>query len=140
MKEDISGYVGRAAAWSSVTEIIAKLISPIVNIFLARLLLPEAFGVVATITMVISFAEVFTDAGFQKYIIQHEFADENELDKSTNVAFWTNLGISVFACLIIFVFRNQIAELVGNPGLGMSISIASLLIVLNAFSFVIFII
>lgn len=134
MKEDISGYVGRAAAWSSVTEIIAKLISPIVNIFLARLLLPEAFGVVATITMVISFAEVFTDAGFQKYIIQHEFADENELDKSTNVAFWTNLGISVFACLIIFVFRNQIAELVGNPGLGMSISVASLLIVLHAFS------
>ncbi|MBQ7107688.1 MAG: lipopolysaccharide biosynthesis protein [Clostridia bacterium] len=134
MNNSINKKVGRAAAWSSVTELMAKLISPIVNIFLARLLLPEAFGIVATITMVTSFAEVFTDAGFQKYIIQHEFKDENELNESTNVAFWTNLGISIFACLVIFVFRDRIAILVGNSGLGISISIASLLIVFHAFS------
>ena len=87
MQKDISKQIGQATKWSSITEIAAKLISPIVNMVLARLLAPEAFGVVATITMVISFAEIFTDAGFQKYIIQHEFADDEELNKSTNVAF-----------------------------------------------------
>lgn len=40
---------------------------------LARLLAPDAFGVLVTAQMVISFAEIFTDAGFQKYIVQHEF-------------------------------------------------------------------
>ena len=134
MIENMNKKVGRATAWSSLTEIMARLVSPIVNIVLARLLLPEAFGLVATITMVITFAEVFTDAGFQKYIVQHEFKDEDELNNSTNVAFWTNMGVSVFACFIIFVFRDKIAALVGNPKLGMSISVASLLILLNAFS------
>lgn len=126
--------IGQAAKWSSITEVIAKLISPITNMILARLLVPEAFGIVATITMVISFAEIFTDAGFQKYIIQHEFADDDSLDNSTNVAFWTNLGVSTFICIIIFLFRHQIAGLVGNPGLGNSISIASILIIVAAFS------
>ena len=72
MSTNLNRKIGQATKWSSITEILSKLISPIVNIVLARLLAPEAFGIVATITMVISFAEVFTDAGFQKYIIQHE--------------------------------------------------------------------
>ncbi len=134
MANNINQKVGKATAWSSITEIIAKVISPIVNMVLARLLVPEAFGVVSTITMVITFAEVFTDAGFQKYLIQHEFKNDDELNKSTNVAFWTNLVISLFACIIIFVFRHQIANLVGNPGLGNSISLASVLIIVAAFS------
>lgn len=126
--------IGQAAKWSSITEIIAKLISPITNMILARLLVPEAFGIVATITMVISFAEIFTDAGFQKYIIQHEFPDDASLNNSTNVAFWTNLAVSVLICIVIFLFRHQIAALVGSRDLGNSISIASILIIVAAFS------
>ncbi len=134
MGKDIGKQIGKATAWSSVTEIMAKLISPIVNLVLARVLAPEAFGVVATITMVISFAELFTDAGFQKYIVQHEFEDEDALNRSTNVAFWTNLSFSALICLIIIFFKDPIASLVGSPGLGNSISIASVLIIVAAFS------
>ena len=134
MQSDISKKIGQATKWSSITEIATKLISPIVNMILARLLAPEAFGVVATITMVISFSEIFTDAGFQKYIIQHEFRDDDELDKSTNVAFLTNLFVSLLICAIIFAFRHSIAVMVGSPGLGNSISIASILILIAAFS------
>ncbi len=132
--DNTKAKIGQATKWSSITEIIAKLISPITNMILARLLVPEAFGIVATITMVISFAEIFTDAGFQKFIIQHEFGSDEDLDNSTNVAFWTNLGVSGVICFIIFLFRHQIAALVGNPELGNSISIASVLIIIAAFS------
>lgn len=134
LSQDLNKKIGKATAWSSLTEIISKLVLPIVNIVLARLLLPEAFGIVATITMVISFAEVFTDAGFQKYIVQHEFENEEALDKSTNVAFWSNFTLSFLICTLIFFFRDKLAELVGNPGLGNSISIASILIIIAAFS------
>lgn len=132
--ENINSKVEKATVWSSVTEIVAKIITPVVNMILARLLVPEAFGLVATITMVISFAEIFTDAGFQKYIIQHEFENEAELDRSTDVAFWTNLALSAVICVIIFIFRNFIAKTVGSPELGNSISIASILIIIAAFS------
>lgn len=134
MSEELNKKSGKAALWSTVTEIMAKLITPIVNIVLARLLTPDAFGAVATITMVITFAEIFTDAGFQKYIIQHEFDSEDSLNKSTNVAFITNLSVSTLIVAIIAIFRNQIASLVGSPELGNAIAVASLVIILVAFS------
>jgi len=134
MQKNLDGQIDSATKWSSITEIVARLISPLVNMILARLLTPEAFGVVATITMVISFVEIFTDAGFQKYIIQHEFENEEELNNTTNVAFWTNLTFSVLICGVIWAFRHSIARMVGTPYLGNSISMASVLILIAAFS------
>lgn len=126
--------VVKATKWSAITEVVARLVMPISNIVLARILAPEAFGIVATITMVVSFAEIFTDAGFQKYLVQHEFLDEEDKDQSTNVAFWSNLSMSLLFWLIIILFRNQIAKLVGNPGMGWVLVIASISIPLAAFS------
>ena len=134
MNESLNRKSSKAVAWSSVTEIMAKLITPIINIVLARVLAPDAFGAVATITMIITFAEVFTDAGFQKYIIQHDFKDDDSLNKSTNVAFWTNFAFSCFVVSLIAIFRNPIAKLVGSLELGNAIALSSLSIILVAFS------
>lgn len=123
-----------ATKWSSITEIVAKLITPITSIILARLLTPEAFGVVTTLTMVITFAEIFTDAGFQKYLIQHEFVDDTDREQSTNVAFWSNLIMSLAIWAIIAVFADPLAAMVGNPGLGHVLIIACVSIPLAAFS------
>lgn len=120
--------------WSIATEIVAKVIAPIINMILARLLTPEAFGVVATVTMVTSFADIFSDAGFQKFLIQHDFRDKDDFFKSTTVAFWTNLGISLLAWFIIFIFSDSLAELVGNRGLGNVIWVAALSLPLTSFS------
>lgn len=104
---DIAEKTASATRWSSLTEIAIRFVLPIVNVVLARLLTPEAFGVVATITMIVSFAEIFTDAGFQKYLIQHDFCDEEELNQNTNVAFWTNLIVSLFLWGLIVVFLSN---------------------------------
>ncbi|MDC3269402.1 lipopolysaccharide biosynthesis protein [Flavobacteriaceae bacterium] len=126
--------VTNATKWSSLTEVVAKLISPITTMVLARLLTPEAFGVVATVIMIISFTQIFSDAGFQKYLIQYDFDDENDKYKTTNVAFLSNLTISIFLWIIIIVFRETLAKLVGNPGLGNVIAIACVSIPIAAFS------
>ena len=123
-----------ATKWSTIAEIMAKLITPIITIVLARLLTPEAFGIVATITMIVSFAEIFTDAGFQKYVIQHEFTDDQDRDESTNVAFWSNIILSFILWGLIAIFENPLARLVGNPGLGYVITIACISLPLQAFS------
>lgn len=41
---DFQNKVIHATKWSTITEIAAKLVSPITNMILARILLPEAFG------------------------------------------------------------------------------------------------
>lgn len=131
---NLNNQIVKATKWSSITEIVAKLITPITSILLARLLTPEAFGVVTTLTMVITFAEIFTDAGFQKYLIQHEFKDEVDRTQSTNVAFWSNLLMSLLIWLFIGLFCEPLATMVGNPGLGHVLTIACVSIPLAAFS------
>lgn len=131
---ELNNKIFKATKWSTITEIVAKLITPITSIVLARLLTPEAFGVVATLTMVITFAEIFTDAGFQKYLIQHQFVDDVDLEQSTNVAFWSNLMMSLFIWLVIGIFADPLAAMVGNPGLGHVLTIACVSIPLAAFS------
>lgn len=131
---ELNNKIVVATKWSSITEIVSKLITPITSIILARLLTPEAFGVVTTLTMVITFAEIFTDAGFQKYLIQHEFVDDTDREQSTNVAFWSNLIMSLAIWGIIAVFADPLAAMVGNPGLGHVLVIACVSIPLAAFS------
>lgn len=123
-----------AAKWSLATEVIAKIISPISQLILARLLAPEAFGMVATVTMVVSFADMFADAGFQKYLVQHNFRNKEDLYANANVAFWTNFCVSVVLWCFIAVFNDPVASFVGNPSLGFPIAVASLSLPLTSFS------
>lgn len=131
---ELNSKVANAAKWSAFAEIIAKLVGPITTMVLARVLTPDAFGVVTTLTMIIAFAEIFTDAGFQRYIIQHEFVDDEDRDKSTTVAFWTNFLMSFFLWGVIAIFAESLAKLVGNQGLGMVLVVACVSIPLEAFS------
>lgn len=130
----INNKVVSATKWSTITEIAAKLVSPITTMVLARLLTPADFGVLVTATMVISFSEIFTDAGFQKYLIQHQFKTDSDLHRTTTVAFWSNLVMSLVIWLAIIIFSGPIAELVGNPGRGNVIAISCVCIPLAAFS------
>lgn len=134
MSQELNNRVKTATKWSVVTEIIAKLVIPISSMVLARLLTPEAFGVVTTLTMIITFAELFTDAGFQKYLVQHEFKDDVDREQSTNVAFWSNFVMSMLIWGLIAIFADPLAALVGNPGLGHVLIIACVSIPLAAFS------
>lgn len=134
MTETLNKKVRTATKWSTVGEVAAKLVTPISSMVLARLLTPDAFGVVTTLAMIISFAEIFTDAGFQKYLIQHEFKDAQDREDSTNVAFWSNLLMSLAIWGVIIIFSDPLAALVGNPGLGHVLIIACVSIPLAAFS------
>lgn len=132
--DNINNRVLDATKWSGITELASKLVSPITTMVLARVLTPDAFGVMVTAQMVISFAEIFTDAGFQKYLIQHQFEDEEDKSKSTAVAFWSNLSLSLLIWGIISIFSNPIAELVGCEGEGVVIAVSCICIPLAAFS------
>lgn len=131
---DIQGKSSNALKWSSLAEVIAKVVVPISNMILARLLTPEAFGVVATVTMVISFADMFSDSGFQKFLVQHEFDNDEKLKISANVAFSSNIAISLFLWGLLCIFNDQIASLVGNPGLGIVIIVSGISLPITSFS------
>lgn len=134
MSVNLNKKAANAAKWSILTEVLVKLVSPVTQLVLARILAPAAFGVVATITMITSFADMFSDSGFQKYLVQHDFADKSDLYRNANVAFWTNMIISVFMWLLIAAFSNSLASMVGNPGLGFALVVACASLPMTSFS------
>ena len=123
-----------AAKWSTIAEIVAKLVLPISTIVLARLLTPEAFGILVTATMIISFAEIFSDAGFHKYIIQHDFSSDDEKYKAVSVAFICNFLISLIIWGGICLFSKKISILVGCPGKEIVVILSCICIPLASFS------
>lgn len=126
--------IGNSLKWSTAGEALSKIVSPVTNMILARVLAPKDFGILATVNMIITFVDLFTDSGFAKYIIQCDFLDEREADKYIDVAFWTNFYLSFFLWIIIFLFRFPIAALVGNKGHENVIVIASTQLILTSFS------
>ena len=133
-KVAIKKKAASAVKWSLLTEVLVKVITPLTQIILAHILAPAAFGVVATVTMVVSFADMLSDAGFQKYLVQHDFENLESLFKTADVAFWTNLFVSLVLWLIIIVFNDPIARSVGCSGLGSVLIFASASLPLTALS------
>lgn len=134
MTDSLDRRAATAAKWSIITETLVKVVSPVTQLVLARILAPEAFGMVATVTMVTSFADMFSDSGFQKYLVQHEFKSEGELQCNADVAFWTNMAVSLALWAGIALVRDPIAALAGSPGLGFPIAVACASLPLTSFS------
>lgn len=124
----------RSLKWSTASNLLSKIIMPITNIILARLLAKEIFGVVASISIIISLAEIFSDSGFSKHIVQADFKDEKQFDLHKSVSFWTNTIISAVLLVVIVIFRNSLAVLVGSPGYGLALAIAAIQIPIYGFS------
>lgn len=126
--------VANATSWSLVTQFIAKVIPPISSMILARVFAPEVFGVIATITMVTNFADIFSESGFQKYIIRNKYEDPLDLRKDADVAFWSHLGISMALWIVISIFGKPICVLLGNENISMALIVACAQLPITALS------
>lgn len=82
--------------WSGVQKGGASVISVLVHIVLARLLLPEHFGLVAMANVAVAFIGLVKDQGFGPAIIQRDNLEDRHLD----AALWTVLVVGVLLAVI----------------------------------------
>ena len=122
------GKVLKAAKWSVACEVIAKIIAPITTIVLARLLSQEIFGIVASLTAITSMADMLADAGFNAYIVQHLFKDDQERKGTLNICFWTNILIALAFFVVIVLNRDLFSKLVGAEGYGNVLAVMAFVI------------
>lgn len=99
--------------WSAVQKWVQQGTSFIVFIVLARLLGPEAFGLVALATIFLTFIQMFLDQGFAEAIVQRETVEPEHLD----TAFWVSLGISIFLTGICIASAGFVAGFFKEPGI-----------------------
>lgn len=114
-----------AVKWSVFSEVLTKVIAPITTIILARLLSQEVFGIVASLMAITSLAYMLADAGFNEFIVQHQFDSEKEKQDTYNICFWTNISIALVLLAIIIVFNDFFSRLVGAEGYGHVLIVAA---------------
>src|SRR5690554_2419836 len=118
--------------WSFLQQIGGKGLGFVITIILARLLTPEAFGLIGMLVIFIQVSEVIVQSGFSLALIQKKEADD--LDFSS--VFWINLVTSLILYVLIFFGAPYIASFYGQPILTVLVRGLSLVFVINAFSIV----
>ena len=90
-------------AWNAVGLIFDNGLSILVKLILARLLLPEHFGIIGFAAIFIGMVEVFSDLGMSAALIQRKDEKLEPIDYDT--AFWAGLvwGLFLFAVLSFIV-------------------------------------
>ena len=99
MRRVTSNQFANNAMWKFADMISNKLILLVITILLARLIAPEAYGIVALTTVFIAFSDIFIQNGFNIALIRKETVDEIDYSTVTTMS----LVFTVFMYLIIFV-------------------------------------
>ncbi len=100
----------------------------VTSIVLARLLLPEDFGLIALVTVFITIANVFVQSGFGTALIQKKDADD--LDFSS--VFYASLLIVSGLYIILFFTAPLVADFYDHPELATIVRVLSLTLFFGA--------
>lgn len=102
----------------------------IITIFLARLLEPGDFGLVAIVMVVVGISQVFTDVGLSGALIQRKNVSLTHYSS----VFYFNLSIATLLALLTYVAAHPIAKFYNNERLIPLIEVISILFIINALS------
>lgn len=95
--DDLNSKISNSIKWTSITEVFSKLAVPIMNMILARLISSQIFGIVASVQVVVSFAEIISEGGYAKFILQKKFSSGNERRSSVGTGLLTSIFFGRFA-------------------------------------------
>ena len=116
--------------WSSVERFSAQGLKFIFSILIARILVPEDYGVVAMLEVFIAISQTFIDSGFGTALIRK--IDRTEMDYST--VFYFNIVVALFFYLVIFNASPYIADFYATPLLEPIAKVISLNLIINSLS------
>lgn len=118
----------KGVVWSAIQNWGSQFGSLLIFFILARLLSPEAFGLVALANVFLVFMRLFLDQGFGQAIIQRQDLEPEHLD----TAFWINLAIGLLLTLLGVAIAQPVALLFEEQALAPILRCFSLLFVVAA--------
>ena len=119
----------QGVVWSAIQSWGSQVSSLLVFLVLARLLNPEAFGLVALAGVFLAFMQVFLEQGFAQALVQRDELEPEHLD----TAFWasfatgiilTAIGVGIAPLCAIWFHQPQLTPII--RGLSVLLTIASL--------------
>jgi len=108
---DLSARIKRGVFWVAVSSLSVRLLSQVAYLVLAKLLLPESFGLVAGASLAIDALQLFQEAGLGSALIYRK----DEVEEAANTAFFPIIGTALLSYGIAYVAAPWVALLVQQP-------------------------
>lgn len=118
--------------WSAIERFGNQGIQFVIGLVLARLLMPEDYGLIGMLLVFISVAQVFVEGGFSSALIRKSVPTNS--DYST--VFWFNLSAALVFYAIIFFCSPLIASFYGQPLLEPLARVTGITIIISAFGII----
>ena len=126
--ENIRNKALNGFIWKFSEKVGTQLLQIVLQIILARILLPSDYGLIAILSIFITISDVFITQGFSTGIIQKKVVDD--LDCSS--IFWANLLLSFILYLILFLISPYVAKFYKNELLTKIMRVLSLNVIIGA--------
>jgi len=118
--------------WSFSEIITRQGIQFIIQVFLARLLLPKDFGIIGMITVFIAISNSVIDSGFSSALIREKKVSQE--DYST--VFYFNLAMAVVMYVVLFFSADAISNFFNEPQLVAIVKVLALILIVNSFGLI----
>ena len=132
MSNSLKEKATKGMLWSAVDRFAAQGAQFIISIVLARLLMPEDFGLIGMLTIFIAISQSFVDSGMGSGLIQKK----NRTDIDFSTVFIFNIGVSLLFYLILFLSAPLIANFYDRPELIILTRVLGLNIIINSLAIV----
>lgn len=120
-----------AAAWSFLGRGGDAIIRLSSNLVLTRLLYPEAFGLIATASVVLAMVQLFSDTGTHAALIQNPRGNET---RYINTAWMINVLRSFFLFIVMLILMQPLAEFYQQPTLRGLLMVMSFTLLISGFN------
>lgn len=130
MAESLRKKTIQGVAWSTIERFSLQTIQFIINIIMARLLLPSDYGLIGMLAIFLQLSQTFVDCGFTNALIQRK--ERTEIDFST--VFYCNILIAFAFYIILFFTAPLIAKFYNLPQLTSITRIIALNFIFSSFS------
>ncbi|WP_374300694.1 lipopolysaccharide biosynthesis protein [Ferrovibrio sp.] len=113
LASDLTGRSVRGGVVTMLAQMAKMVVQFATTIILARLLLPEAFGLVAMVAVLLTFLEMFKDLGLSAATVQRQSISHAEV----SALFWINVALGTVAALLMVPLAPTLAWFYGEPAL-----------------------
>lgn len=120
----------KGVIWSAIDRFSAQGVKFVFSILIARLLVPEDYGVIAMLGIFMAVSQTFIDSGFGTALIRK--IDRTETDFST--VFYFNIVVAAVFYLILFFSAPAIAKFYETPLLESVTKVFALNLIINSFA------
>lgn len=122
MSGALTRSVVHGMTWTVIGQAMGQGLRFVAIIFLARLLLPDDFGVIAMAIIFTGLVSRAVDLGFNQSLIQRKEVTPSHL----STTFWTSLAMGIMFCIVTVALSPVVGKFFDNDSVGPVLAVLSL--------------